>query len=154
MERSSGGVLLAQANIAFGLTPLDDPAMHDFRARLDEINELAERDPGFVWRLTDEAEEARAAEVFGHPHTLINLTVWRDLASLEAFVYRSAHVEVMRERSRWFGRPSHPPFVLWWQPADERPTIDDAKRRLRILWDTGPCPDAFTFRQAYPAEDT
>ena len=42
---------LAQVNIARMITPLDDPIMAGFGARLDEINALADASPGFVWRL-------------------------------------------------------------------------------------------------------
>ncbi len=48
---------LAQANMAYMLTPHDDPQIADYMARLDEINSLADRAPGFVWRyLTDSVE--------------------------------------------------------------------------------------------------
>ena len=42
---------LAQVNIARALAPLDDPIMADFVARLDEVNALADKSPGFIWRL-------------------------------------------------------------------------------------------------------
>ena len=42
---------LAQINVARARAPLDDPLMASFIARLDDINALAERGPGFVWRL-------------------------------------------------------------------------------------------------------
>jgi hypothetical protein len=46
---------LTQVNIARMKAPLESPIMADFVARLDEINSLADRSPGFVWRLqTDE----------------------------------------------------------------------------------------------------
>ena len=48
-------VELAQLNIARAVAPLDDPLMDGFVTRLAEINGLAERSPGFVWRLTDVA---------------------------------------------------------------------------------------------------
>jgi hypothetical protein len=42
---------LAQANIAYMRSPITDPAMADFVAQLGAINALADRSPGFVWRL-------------------------------------------------------------------------------------------------------
>jgi hypothetical protein len=42
---------LAQLNVARAVAPLDHPAMADFIARLEEINTLGDRSPGFVWRL-------------------------------------------------------------------------------------------------------
>ena len=45
---------LAQANIGRTRAPLDDPIMEGFRTQLDPINALADRTPGFVWRLQGE----------------------------------------------------------------------------------------------------
>jgi hypothetical protein len=42
---------LAQVNIARMKGPLESAVMAGFVARLDEINALADRSPGFVWRL-------------------------------------------------------------------------------------------------------
>jgi hypothetical protein len=44
-------------------------------------------------------------------------------------------------------------MVLWWQTAGEIPTLDEALRRLDLLASEGPGPDAFTFKQRYPAPD-
>ncbi len=42
---------LAQVNIARMKAPLESETMSGFVARLDEINALADRSAGFVWRL-------------------------------------------------------------------------------------------------------
>ena len=42
---------LAQLNIARPSAPLKSPRIADFVNALDTINALAERAPGFVWRL-------------------------------------------------------------------------------------------------------
>jgi hypothetical protein len=42
---------LAQLNIGRIKGPMDSPIMADFAANLERINALAERTPGFVWRL-------------------------------------------------------------------------------------------------------
>ena len=49
---------LAQMNIARMLYPLDDPKMEGFTSQLETINALAERSPGFVWRLKDDDGDA------------------------------------------------------------------------------------------------
>jgi hypothetical protein len=41
---------IAQVNIGRIKAPLDDPTMSGFMNRLDELNALADRSPGFVWR--------------------------------------------------------------------------------------------------------
>ena len=40
---------IVQINLATGMYPLDDPRMAGFVSRLDEVNALADRSPGFVW---------------------------------------------------------------------------------------------------------
>ena len=42
---------IVQLNFGRVVAPLDDAVMADFMNWLDEINALAERSPGFVWRL-------------------------------------------------------------------------------------------------------
>jgi hypothetical protein len=42
---------IAQLNVGRAVAPLDSPVMAGFINWLDEINALAERHPGFVWRL-------------------------------------------------------------------------------------------------------
>ena len=42
---------VAQVNIGRVRAPIEDPVMAGFVRRLDEINVLADRSPGFVWRL-------------------------------------------------------------------------------------------------------
>jgi Domain of unknown function (DUF3291) len=44
---------LAQMNVARLRAPLDSPQLADFVGALDRINALADRSPGFVWRLQD-----------------------------------------------------------------------------------------------------
>jgi hypothetical protein len=143
---------LAQLNIALMKTPLDSPGMADFVANLAPVNALAERSPGFVWRLQDEEGDATAIRPFG-PEVLVNLSVWRDVASLTDFVYRSAHVEMLQRRKEWFERASGMHQVLWWVPKGHRPDVREAAVRLARLREHGPTPEAFTFRQTFLAPD-
>src|SRR5215470_13546253 len=104
---------LAQLNIAVMKGPLESPGMADFVANLDRINALADRSAGFVWRLQTEGGDATALRPMGE-NILVNMSVWKDVASLTAFVYRSAHVEILRRRQEWFDRMSDAYAVLWW----------------------------------------
>ena len=88
---------LAQLNIGRLRAPVDDPALADFVANLDPINALADATPGFVWRLQTEEGDATALRPLGE-ETLVNVSVWRDVESLNKYVYGSAHVEIMRRR--------------------------------------------------------
>jgi hypothetical protein len=141
---------LAQLNVARPLAPLDSPLLADFMANLDRINLLAEQSPGFVWRLQSEEGNATSFRVFDED-TLVNLTVWEDIESLHAFVYRSAHVEIMRHRRKWFEKSSEAVTALWWIPAGHIPTLAEAQRRLLELRERGPSPAAFSFREPFAA---
>jgi len=143
---------LAQFNLATMKEPLEAPSMADFVANLDRINALAESSPGFVWRLQTEAGNATALRPLGE-NRLVNISVWRDVAALEHYVYRSAHVEVMRRRKEWFERLSEVYLVLWWVPRGHRPGVAEAIERLEHLRRHGPTAHAFGFRSAWPAPD-
>ena len=144
---------LAQLNIGIIKGPMDSPVMADFAASLERINALADRSPGFIWRLKTEAGDATAIRPFDNPSLLVNMSVWRDLESLRDYVYHSAHVEVMRRRREWFERMNEAFLVLWWVPEGHRPTVAEATGRLERLRSRGPGAQAFTFRQAFPAPD-
>ena len=144
---------LAQLNIGIIKGPIGSPVMDEFVANLDRINALAEGSPGFVWRLQTAEGNATAIRPFPDHDVAVNLSVWRDLPSLSAFVYRSAHVEIMRRRREWFERMSEAFLVLWWVRKGQLPTIQEAIARLDMLRARGPSPDAFTFRQAFPPPD-
>jgi hypothetical protein len=143
---------LAQLNVATMRTPLEAPEMADFVANLDRINALAEQSPGYVWRLQNEDGNATDVRPLGE-YVLVNVSVWEDVPSLSRYVYRTAHVEIMKRRREWFERMSSAWFVLWWIPAGHRPTIEEALQRLETLRAKGPSPAAFTFAQAYPTPD-
>jgi Domain of unknown function (DUF3291) len=144
---------LAQLNIGVIKGPMDSPVMADFAASLERINALAERSSGFVWRLQTDAGDATAIRPFDDENMLVNMSVWRDVASLNRYVYTSAHVELMRRRREWF-EPMRAAFlVLWWVPAGHRPGVDEAIARLHALRANGPTAEAFTFRRAFPPPD-
>jgi len=143
---------LAQLNVALMKESLESPTMADFVANLDRINALAERSPGFVWRLQTEDGHATALRPLGED-TLVNVSVWRDVESLHAYVYQSAHVEIMRRRKEWFALMREAYVVLWWVPRGHRPTISEAIAKLELLRAKGPTQEAFTFRHAFPSPD-
>jgi heme-degrading monooxygenase HmoA len=144
---------LAQLNIGVIRGPIGSPVMAEFVANLDRINALADRAPGFVWRLQTEEGNATAIRPFDDENVAVNMSVWRDLESLNAFVYRSAHVEVMRRRREWFERMEQAFLVLWWVRKGHRPSVQEAIARLELLRTKGPTPEAFTFRQTFAPPD-
>src|SRR5207249_4309050 len=120
---------LAQVNIGRVRAPLDDPIMEGFRSQLDVINTLADRSPGFVWRLQTEQGNAMAIRPFDDERMAINMSVWESLETLQQFVYRSAHVEPLRDRQQWFEPIEGPILALWWIPAGHVPTVAQAIER-------------------------
>lgn len=146
---SGSGAHLAQVNIGKLLAPIDDPLIADFVAQLDAVNALADASPGFVWRLKDESGNATAIPAFDDPRMIINMSVWESLEALRAYVYRSDHAKVLARRRDWFEKPDGPHMALWWIPAGTLPSVDDGKRRLRLLVERGPSVEAFTFRDRF-----
>lgn len=144
---------LAQLNIARLLAPLDSPQLAGFVGRLAEINALADAAPGFVWRFQTEDGDATAVRPFDDEWLLVNFSVWTGPEALHAFVYRTQHVEVMRQRREWFEHLEQPYLVLWWVPEGHLPTVAEAIGRLEQLRREGPGPAAFTFRERFPAPD-
>ena len=143
---------LAQLNIAVTKEPLEAPSMADFVANLDRINALAEQSPGFVWRLQTPAGDATALRPMGE-NVIVNMSVWESIEHLNQYVYRSDHTAIMRRRREWFERMEQASMVLWWVKRGHRPTIEEAKGRLDHLRQHGPTPEAFTFRDNFPAPD-
>ena len=137
---------LAQVNIALLRAPLDTPLLADFVALLEPINAVADRSPGFVWRLQTEDGDATAIRAFGDDRIIVNMSVWESAEALAEFVYQSRHVEVMRRRREWFHRMAEAYLCLWWIPPGHIPTVDEAEERLAHLQLHGPSPYAFTFQ--------
>jgi hypothetical protein len=147
VRRVPHGHHLAQLNVGRALTPLDSPGMAEFMDLLEPINALADRAPGFVWRLQDdEGTGATGIKVTDDDQFIVNMSVWESIESLWAFVYDAEHLHVMRRRREWFERHAEPFMVLWWVPAGHVPTVEEAMARLARLQEGGPTPEAFTFK--------
>jgi hypothetical protein len=140
---------LAQLNVGRLLAPVDSPTIAGFVAELESINRLADRSPGFVWRLQTEAGDATAIRPTHDDLFLVNLGVWASLEALRAFTYTTAHVEVLRRRREWFERLDTAHLVLWWVPVGHQPSVEEAMDRLERLRRDGPTPVAFTFRTPF-----
>ncbi|GHE21460.1 DUF3291 domain-containing protein [Halomonas urumqiensis] len=141
---------IAQLNIATLAAPLDSPPLSDFVANLDRINALAEASAGFVWRPQTDDGDATGIDFFG-PDKIVNLSVWDSIEALHDYVYRSAHIDIMRRKKEWFHTMREAHMVLWWVPAGHLPSIEEAAQRLEMLRARGPSAEAFTFKRAFPA---
>ncbi|MEA2492601.1 MAG: hypothetical protein QOJ29_512 [Thermoleophilaceae bacterium] len=143
---------LAQINIGRAIGDVDGPALVDFMALLDPVNELADNSPGFVWRMQDEDGNNTALRPYDDDRMIVNMSTWETIDALWDFVYKTMHIEVMRRRREWFERFESTYLALWWVPAGTIPTIEDAKLRLASLDDHGPTPYAFTFKKRFAPE--
>ena len=132
---------LASLNIAMAVADLEDPVMADFVNALDAVNGIADRSPGFVWRLKDDSGRGDAARASPHmrdPRLTATLAVWETAVDLEFFAWNTVHRRFMKNRHRWFVSPDKPYLVMWWVPSGTVPDIDDAFNRLTRLQDHGP----------------
>jgi hypothetical protein len=149
---TGSGWHLAQLNVGRLLAPLETEALVGFVEALEPINALADGHPGFVWRLQTDEGNATSLRPTEDDLFLINMSVWSSLESLRAFVYTTAHVQVLRQRRAWFEQLASAHLVLWWVPAGHVPSIDEALDRLDRLRHDGPTPAAFTFRMPFEPE--
>lgn len=136
---------LAQVNMAQAQAEMGSDIMTGFVNRLDEINALADISPGFIWRLQDEEGDATGIRVFDDPLMLVNISVWEDVAALKNFVYKTVHVELIRDREAWFHKMPAMHQALWWVPVGHIPSAEEAKSKLEQLREEGPSAEAFTF---------
>ncbi len=143
---------LAQINIAKAQDSMASKTMKGFADRLDEINALADKSPGFVWRLQTEDGDATSIQAYDDSLLLINMSVWEDIESLKAFVYKSLHVELIQDRDAWFNKMLNVHQALWWIPAGHLPDIAEGKAKLDHLQQHGPGKTAFTFARPQQPE--
>ena len=142
---------LAQINIGRLLAPLDDPQIAGFVAELDSINALADAAPGFVWRLQSESGNATDVPYNDDPFVIVNMSVWDSIESLRNYVYTSRHIEIFRQRAKWFEKAEKPNYCLWWIPAGHIPTVAEGRERLEHYQTHGATPYSFWFHKQFSA---
>src|SRR5476649_2341728 len=114
---------LAQVNIGRVRGGPDDPRMADFYNNLDRINALADRMPGFIWRLKDDSGSAISLHWPGDPTMNVNMSVWEDAEALGQFVFQTAHRKIYARKHDFFEMPEKPTVVLWWIEAGHIPSL-------------------------------
>lgn len=142
---------LAQVNVGRLTHELGHPAVHGFESRLDEINQLAERSGGFVWRYQDESGAATDTRLFDDPLIIFNMSVWESIDHLRAFVYRTTHRELLAGKKNWFHRSEQANMALWWLPVGVLPEVADGVAALERIRRDGPTPAAFNFAKRFDA---
>jgi hypothetical protein len=141
---------LAQINIGRLVASLDDPRLADFIAQLDPVNAIADQSPGFIWRLQSSSGNATDIAYNDDPFVIVNMSVWQSLESLRDFTYRAHHLQVFRERAKWFEKADKPSYCLWWIPIGHIPTVAEGSERLEHYRRHGSTPHAFWFSQHFP----
>ena len=137
---------LAELNIGRLLAPTDDPRVAEFMAALDRINGMGKRMPGFVWMMEGSGEPGTGnTETFigNDPQSVTNLTVWEDVRAMENFVWNTVHRQFYERRPEWFEVLGKMHFVMWWVPAGQIPTLDEALARLAHREEHGDSDHAF-----------
>ena len=125
---------IAQFNIGRARYALDDPQMSDFMGALAAINALAERTPGFVWRLKDDTGEgSTGVKITEDPRDIVNMTVWETPEALEHFTWNKAHARIYNRRASWFEPHATPSFVMWPIEIGTTPTPSEGLARLAHL---------------------
>jgi len=137
------GTHLAQLNVGRIRYPTDDQRMAEFMGALDRINALAERSPGFVWRLKSDSGNATDIKVTSDPTFLVNMSVWNTAEELERFVWQTVHKRFYQRKASWFEPMQGPHFVMWWIAVNHIPTPEEALARLAHLTEQGPSDYAF-----------
>ncbi len=137
---------LAQLNVAHFRYPIDSPAMASFVGQLETVNAAAEASDGFIWRLRDDGPGSTSYRLLGDDRLLVNLSVWRDLDTLRAFVIGFAqHRLALSNRYDWFERASEPMTACWPVADGHLPTVEEAERMLLRLRAEGPGDEVFPF---------
>ena len=124
---------LAELNVGRLIAPTDDPRVKTFMDNLDTINGIGKRMPGFVWMMDGLAEPGSVNEdivIEGDPLLVPNLSVWKDVESLERFVWGTVHKKFYDRRAQWFEVFGEMHFVMWWVSDGHRPSLAEALQKL------------------------
>jgi len=126
-----------QFNVARARWDLDDPRMKPFFDAVPPVNALAERTPGFVWRLEDDSE--MMATYFSHePRFTMTLSVWESVESLRHFTWNTLHKKLRLKTHDWFEKMDEAYLAIWPIADGHRPSPAEAIEKLTELRRTGP----------------
>lgn len=134
---------LAQINVAKSRFDQDDRRFAGFTGKIDAVNAVAERAPGFIWRLKSDAGNAMDIQATDDPRFLINMSVWESAEALEDFVWKTIHVKVYDQKAEWFPTLETPHMAFWWVPVGHEPSVSEGMSKLDSLRLHGPTSEAF-----------
>jgi hypothetical protein len=142
---------LAQVNVARAKAEMNTETMQGFMDQLDAMNRLADTADGFIWRMVGAGGDYTSIRPFDDPLVIMNVSLWRDVDSLKHYVYKTTHMNTVRARHAWFDKMNEIQLALWWIPAGQLPTAQEARGKLELLRRIGATQEAFTFAQPFPA---
>lgn len=137
---------IAELNIGRLVAPTDDARVAEFMNALDRINGMGKRMPGFVWMMEGSGDPGTGNtenNIGEDPQFVANLTVWADVASLEAFAFGTVHRQFYERRQDWFEVMGQMHFVMWPVADGHRPTLEEGLSRLDARRRDGDGPAAF-----------
>lgn len=139
---------IAHMNWARLKAPWDDPAVGEFVGALDRVNAVAERSPGFVWRMPNYRMEfeRHVMDDWGPADRLaVTISVWETVEALDHFVHETVHGRFLKRRAEWFEVTDETAYVLWPIAAGHRPSVAEAAERRALYRRVGASPEAFDF---------
>jgi hypothetical protein len=139
---------LVHANLALARASLDDPIMSGFMNRVDQIDALASKTPGFVAVPSLPDKGAVFSGLW-----LLNVSIWEALEPLERFVFKGPHGDALVRRAAWFKEYDGPNYVLFWLVEGVIPSEVEIQHRLEALHEMGPTPFAFNFDSPFTATE-
>jgi len=127
---------LAQLNIGRLRCPRKAPEMLGYQEAIGPVTDIALAWPGFMW-IHDDSIIEKAEHMFG-AGMAANLSLWRDVESLQGFMTCPEHAAIMDRGAEWFVPMDEATFALWWVPAGHIPTLNEGQERLMLLRREGP----------------
>ena len=140
---------VAHMNYARLRHPPGDPSVAEFIDNVPRVNAVAERSPGFIWRLDDSQRQVDPGTAYqalwDDPCLAVSLSVWASPEALLHFVHKTIHGAFLRRRDQWFESVSGPTYVIWDIEPSTIPSMEEAKARLDLLRRYGPSAEAYDF---------
>lgn len=159
-------IKIAHMNYARLIAPMEDDIMSEFRSAMGPINSIAKSTPGFIWSFDGDVDtnengctkqQRKDVEcLHADPLLFPQLSLWKDVKSIQHFAFKSGHNMYYRRRKEWFVSTLPPPYsVCWWHrlvvcsenghTVVRVPTLKEAFDRCERLRVDGPTQEAFDF---------
>ena len=126
---------------------LDDKRMREFAESLNKVYSLAEKHPGFIWRIPDNQSKSQLSDLGFDKLISSTVSVWKDINSLKDYTYNSLHGVYLKRSSEWFEKIDGPQLVIWNTDNDTKPTFKESFNRLEYLKNNGSTDYAYSWEE-------